>query len=323
MSNVVSQLISPINKLIGIAEKAIGKAYEPTHIKRIAKAQAEVIDIYADALRRNQDVLGELKFEGKGVNAELVKRAFDRNVYQEILKQTNIESVLGKAYDELKDAEDCSSEPVNDDWILRFFKKIEDVSDNDMQLLWAKILADEIKQPKSFSLRTLEVVSNLTHTEAMSFLNLAKFVVKNANNYYIIDDPNFIESNNINLTDIIIAEDCGLLNLNRLVINKQIKQNDKDSIFCNENYVVFCENNTKELINFSINVYKLTNAGQELYNILNIDYNLQFFEKLIDYYHTCCNWLDIGLYNVHSYQNENEVQYYNKPIYQKNSKFNN
>jgi len=52
------------------------------------------------------------------------------------------------------------------DWFVRFFEDAGNISDEKMQEIWAKVLAGEIKQPGSFSLRTLEVLRNLSSDEA-------------------------------------------------------------------------------------------------------------------------------------------------------------
>ena len=62
----------------------LGKAYEPKHIRKIAK------------------------------------RASSRLVYQKITKQQNIEAVVDNTYEELEHAENVSSESVNSDWMFRF-----------------------------------------------------------------------------------------------------------------------------------------------------------------------------------------------------------
>jgi len=38
-----------------------------------------------------------------------------------------------------------------------------------MQILWGKILAEEVKNPNSFSLRTLSILKNISNTDAKIF----------------------------------------------------------------------------------------------------------------------------------------------------------
>jgi hypothetical protein len=49
------------------------------------------------------------------------------------------------ATEELKKENDVSDTPVDEDWIVRFFNVVEDISDEMMQQLWGRILAGEVK----------------------------------------------------------------------------------------------------------------------------------------------------------------------------------
>jgi hypothetical protein len=65
---------------------------------------------------------------------------------------------------------------VDPDWVARFFGSAQDVSNEDMQKLWARILAGEVVKPGTFSLRTLEVLKNLSQREAERFQEAASMV---------------------------------------------------------------------------------------------------------------------------------------------------
>ena len=73
----------------------------------------------------------------------------------------NIDNVTQIAAEQLSQEDFVSEEPVEEDWTTRFFNIVEDISDEEMQRLWGKILAGEVKQPKSYSLRTLELLKKI------------------------------------------------------------------------------------------------------------------------------------------------------------------
>lgn len=52
---------------------------------------------------------------------------------------------------------------------VSFFNSVENISDKDMQTIWGHILAGEIKQPDTYSFRTLEKLKNMTQKEAKNF----------------------------------------------------------------------------------------------------------------------------------------------------------
>lgn len=77
---------------------------------------------------------------------------------KESRKLNNVKSVIEKAESNFKEGELVSNESVNTDWINRFFGIVEDISDDTLHDIWGHILAGEIKHPKSYSLRTLELL---------------------------------------------------------------------------------------------------------------------------------------------------------------------
>ena len=59
--------------------------------------------------------------------------------------------------------------PVDHDWTARFFSDVQDVSSEDMQQLWARILAGEVERPGSTSIKTLGILKNLDKATASLF----------------------------------------------------------------------------------------------------------------------------------------------------------
>jgi Protein of unknown function (DUF2806) len=116
------------------------------------------------------EVIWEDDTESQAVaNKSLMMRTKGRFQYQEAKRQLNFEQIAGHAFNELPPDGIVSDEPVDPDWIARFFDYAKDVSRGDMQKLWGKILAGEVTQPRKFSLRTMEVLRNLSPSEAQLF----------------------------------------------------------------------------------------------------------------------------------------------------------
>lgn len=55
------------------------------------------------------------------------------------------------------------------DWLMRFFDTVGNISNEDLQQLWGKILANEIAKPKTCALRTLDMIRNMSSEEAKVF----------------------------------------------------------------------------------------------------------------------------------------------------------
>lgn len=155
----IDDLSKPATVLIEKISNAIGGYFKPYQIRRVAKAEAEAEKIRAQA---------QIKI------TKLHRRALARFVAEEAKKQDNIEKITAKAIPQLSG----SSAPQNmdDDWIANFFDKCRIVSDEEMQLLWARILAGEADSPGTYSKRTVNFLGSLDKVDAQMFTDLCQFV---------------------------------------------------------------------------------------------------------------------------------------------------
>lgn len=175
-------LSEPLTKLIETISCGIGKVYEPWHVKRMAKAKAKELELISGVINDNLQLPtrydnGNVIVDSTDAN-ELVQRAQNRFLFQEMKKQQHIESVIEVAYSELDKVTSVNDIPVDSDWISNFFDAVANVSTEQMQILWGKLLAGEVQRPGSFSLRTLNVLKNLTQNEASIFQNFVPYVLK-------------------------------------------------------------------------------------------------------------------------------------------------
>ena len=154
------KIIEPATELIRKISDAIGGGFKPRQIRRVARAQADARIIEAKA---------QIKIN------ELERRALTRFIAEESKKQNNIESIIQKAIGQLN----ASSKPqdVEDDWITNFFNQCRIVSDEDMQVIWSRILAGESNSPGSYSKRTINFLGSLDKSDAELFMTLCRFTL--------------------------------------------------------------------------------------------------------------------------------------------------
>lgn len=154
-----SGLSKPGEKLVEKVCNAIGVLYEPTKIRRKAKAEADA---------KRTELVSNLELEG------IERRAAERFLRRETKRQENIESITIQAAKNLSDEDSVND--IDEDWIESFFKECEDINDEQMQTLWAKILSEEVKSKGSFSRRTLRLLSTLSKDEAELITYFGTFV---------------------------------------------------------------------------------------------------------------------------------------------------
>ena len=70
--------------------------------------------------------------------------------------------------------EECETDEINFDWIMRFFDAVGNISNENLQLLWGKVLAD-----------ALDMIRNMYSEEARTFSVLCRYVMQSGNTYYL------------------------------------------------------------------------------------------------------------------------------------------
>jgi hypothetical protein len=197
----IGELAKPANTLIEKIADAVEGIAKPAQIKRVAKAQAEANKILA---------LSDIEIN------ELQQRALTRFVLEETKKQENMETILLKSLPKV--TKEAQPEQINRDWIVHFFDKCRLISDNDMQNLWAQVLAGQANSPGSFSKRTVDVLANLEQSDAVLFTKLCSFAVITlpVALYPLIYDPNDViyATQGMKFPELSHLESLGLIHFN-------------------------------------------------------------------------------------------------------------
>ena len=141
----------------------------------LAEGQAGALPIIEEA---QENVRRQLTEPGVTVEGELaIAEAVQQRVrFQEEKRQRNILAIVSEAAEQLT-AEEVEDHEPNHDWTARFFNEAQDVSSEEMQLLWAKVLAGEVERPGRTSLRTLGVLRDLDRETAVAFRKLCSAAV--------------------------------------------------------------------------------------------------------------------------------------------------
>lgn len=158
LKNLVG-LEKPATELINRVSEAIGGIAKPWQIKRVARAEAEAKKILAVA---------DLEI------TEIRQRAVKRMILEEEKNQQNIEAVTAKAIPHL--STDAKPEELDEDFVRYLFDKAKMVSNEEMQSVWAKILAGEASKAGSFSRRTMDIVSQMRKQDAELFTRFCRSI---------------------------------------------------------------------------------------------------------------------------------------------------
>lgn len=195
---------------------------------------------------------------------------------RESRKINNVKSVVEKATSHFMEEEKVSNEPVNTDWTNRFFSIVEDISDETLQDIWGRILAGEVKQPNSFSLRTLDLLRNVTKEEAELFVKASK--------YYV--EKNFIctEEFALSLHETLLLGETGFINSEELTKEWNIEPNSKLEIIIDRNTLIILHNDTNKKVWCQPSVKKLSKAGIEILSLVEKTDRNKFYKILTQFF---------------------------------------
>ncbi len=273
----------PLTKLFEVVSQGIGKVYEPTHIKRMAKARAMEIKTISSAVENSELPIqynnGKLTIDTS--TKEFLERTKQRWLYLEAKKQKNIDDIVSEAYNNLETEKEVSDESLQEEWINRFFNIAGEISSDDLKTIWSKILSEEIKKPGKCSIRTLESLRNLSKEEAEIFKKIANYVIRYGGICYLPNDELLMKNVDIQYGEILKLDEAALINSSSMLhaVVKFNADNDEKYLFYNK-YIVICKKDKIDEVH--LQAYTLTEVGRDIFNILNPDLDMKYFEKYLN-----------------------------------------
>lgn len=308
VSEIVTAAVEPANKLIEVVSSAIGTAYEPRHLKKMADAKAYELRVIGEELRNNSDL--PIVYDGDGNYSidlsdydALKKRTGKRLAFQEIIRQENIETIVDSAYEAVSGIESCIEGDISREWMHRFIDAAGDISTEEMQKLWSKVLAGEVVDPTSFSLRTLECLRNMEVADAKLFSSLCALVI---NNNMVISDDDFLTKHGIRYESILKLDEGGLINSSG-TISRNFEINGEPRIIIDFNDYILV-GMLDEKITVSIGMFPLTTAGRELSKIVDGKLDLETIKEICKVVKRDNSRVDFSLYKV-NYREGNQINY--------------
>jgi len=155
---------------------------------RLCTAAIEIPVAYLEgvAAEKRAETQGRIKIIGRTseqiaqqmeVDPEYARVAVRKFGQKVIREQVNLDMISEIAANSLKETsipgeQQNNSEPdetISEDWLNTFEKEASQKSTEDMQLLFGRILAGEIRRPASFSLKTVRLLANLDPVAAALF----------------------------------------------------------------------------------------------------------------------------------------------------------
>lgn len=110
---------------------------------------------------------------GQKFAARVVREQINLDVISaEAAKQLAENAVKSPSVDDQKEVP-----PISEDWLNQFEEQARQISSDEMRTLFAKVLAGEIQQPSSFSIRTVKMLGELDSKTATVFRRFCSLAV--------------------------------------------------------------------------------------------------------------------------------------------------
>lgn len=172
------------------------------------------------------------------------------------------------------------------DWYMRFYDIVGNISDEEMQALWARILAGEIHRKGTYSLQLLDILKNFTQKQAELFNKVCSHCFIFGDNVYIPNDNEYLQFANITYQDILDLDFLRLINSSATTSLIVKVQPNRPSLLGNDMLRMVIEysgqsNATQE---FSFLQFPFTSAGRELVTLIGkhgSEKDFLYFVKLL------------------------------------------
>ncbi len=272
----------------------IKKKKQEHHIQKYdfggATIQIDLSDSFTSKLIQDiEPVIGNIVTDKvnekiKDVQLQPNPRINIRLALKEVTRQKNIDSIVAKALTFARSHE-ASEEPVDPDWMSYFFDMAQDTSNENMQYIWAKILADEVDNPGSFSRRAINAIKLIGSDEAKIFTLLCnclweiypgetrsdRVLIKNSNELGYYSDSTW------GFDGLLLRhlEDLGLVHETFITLEKEHIYNI--SYFGTEHVL-----SPKEK-NIEVEMVRLSTIGAEIYDVVITEPNKEYYNHTLEY----------------------------------------
>ena len=252
--------------------EAIKEHNKPKQVVRMARAEI-------DSLLVKLKMVGFTEEEAQAVLRPIVLR----NLYD-----ANYSGILAKAFPLIE--LNAPIEALNEEWLIFHYERASRITDNDMQALWAKILASEINIPGSFSRQTLNIVDILDKTIAQKFTSIGSCLFNIAGEATLIIPSNYrmVEKFiGVDYDDLLQLESVGLVHNSESLGGFRTTSDESiiDFSYFGKKRIIELRNKYDEKFVLDIGRTILTSPGTELSKICGARANSEYFDYILNTYY--------------------------------------
>ena len=185
--------------------------------------------------------------------------------YTEFYKANNFLKIVEKADKEYSKGPNFEGENSYDlDWFIRFYEAVGNISNEQMQSIWAKILAGEINKPNAYSLRTIEILKNLSQQEAELFGKICSHCICMGQQLFLPHYDNYLEKCQITFGEVLYLSELGLISSDSMLVFKIPIDVTPRILFVNRELIITVSATDANIKVLEVRQFPLTGVGIEL-----------------------------------------------------------
>lgn len=290
-----------------LAEKGIGSLFAPWQARRMGRAQIETrreeLLALAQAEKDAEGIrAGQLTYQGGEViptsdpegrhlpdgriepvldASALVLKVRENQLKDEIRKEVNVAKAISRAEEILEyDEQKPPDSSVNEDWLYSWRDYAGKVSSEELQDLWGRVLAGEVKNPGSYSLRTLEFLKGISKSEAEIISRVAKFVI---DGLIVRKKEEFLERQGVRFSDLLFLQELGVLSgVESIGLTTKFSSRADDKylqyLFAQDKVIILEGEDAGHVVQLS--VYLVTSIGKEILRLASFSVDSDYLESV-------------------------------------------
>lgn len=213
---------------------------------------------------------------------------------QEMQRAVNLKRIALFAEEEAEEIDDKNAEAnqgegaqpkIDHDWFAKWRAGAQEVSRDEMQRLWGKLLAGEVSHPGSYSLHTVDFLSRMSTADADLIARIVPFSTM-AGIVRVSDE--FFEDQGLRFSDFLYLDDMGLINGTTGAGGLSYSSNNHDfngragsMIACGNSVLIFDMGDFAASPNkLKLDVYSLTRVGREIISLAAIPASVPYLQAI-------------------------------------------
>lgn len=216
-------------------------------IDKLSEAIGWVATQKTDKQKAKEVLINDLQSDSNLSHIE--KYAMISNINRITKEYCNQYDIVAKSVSYLKSDNEINK--LSDDFLLLIMNKFSNVSDDDFQDIWARVLAQECNLNRSIPKSLFFIIEKMDKEDAISFMNLCKFVVKIGDKPSLVVDKRKLDyyfNNGLSYNSFVKLDKLGL-------IEKNFSQ------FSNE----YCDELGVNTISYGMNEHEMPEECKEFY----------------------------------------------------------